>query len=215
MPNPSGRLTLPRPSLECRPLGQGHVPPRGRHFAPARAQGTRRRSIRCFLRDAVPGTSRRREKTMKLSHRIGAAALTLGLVGFVALGCDQLQPKPKDDKKDTGGGGGGGGGGPDLSTMITENTPYPGWPKDAAGLKKGWFFEKKQKTAAGETQTKWAVVDQAGDVYKVETNQNTMNYAAMGGKDWWEAIEINKDGTVPAAYIGKPGKGNKIKPIKV
>jgi len=147
---------------------------------------------------------------MKLSLLTRTAAVCLGLALFG--GCQDLQNagKPKDDKpKD----GGGGGGQPeyDPTSSLSETTPYGGWPKDGAGLKKGWFFETTTTAGGQKSTTKWAVVDAAGDVFKVETNRTT--YALPGG--WIEAIEINKDGTVPNAYVGKPGKGNKVKAIKV
>jgi hypothetical protein len=115
-------------------------------------------------------------------------------------------------------------GDPLLASGITENTPYPSWPKDGAGLKKGWFFEKTLRSGGTQTKIRWAVVDQAGDVYKVETNSMlygsqygpltiTLSLAAMGADDFSKSIEINKDGTVRNAYFGKAG--SKILPIKV
>ncbi len=147
---------------------------------------------------------------MKVILKGLAAAVT---AGFLFTGCDMLNPKPKPDDKASGKGGSGGGNQQqpevDYSAYVTETTPYPGWPQDTAGLAKGWFFEKKMKTAAGESTTKFAIVDQAGDVWKVESNEKTFAYP--GGLI--EAVEIKNDGTVPNAYLGK--KGGKVKPIKV
>ncbi|MBI3725999.1 hypothetical protein HY251_18885 [bacterium] len=147
----------------------------------------------------------------KILGGIAAAAVA----GLLLSGCELFNPKPKPDDKSSGkdgkGGGGGGGGAPemDYSTMVTESTPYPAWPKDGAGIKSGWFYEKKTKTAAGENTTRFAVVGQAGDMWKIETNERTYAYSP----GLIEAVVVQKDGTVPEAYVGK--KGAKIKAIKI
>jgi hypothetical protein len=96
----------------------------------------------------------------------------------------------------------------DPRDYMTVYTPYPGWPKDGAGLDAGWWVTQKSTNAAGTSETKYAVVAVAGDVVKVEITN------APGLTGYIEALLCKKsDGTVSWAGAGK--KGEKPKDLKV
>lgn len=147
---------------------------------------------------------------MKVILKGLAAALT---ASFLFAGCDMLNPKPKDDKGGNKGGTSGGGNqqadsGPDMTAYLSAYSPQPLWPKDPSVIKAGWFYEKSSDGPGGKNKTKWACVAQAGDQWKVETNEATVSMNLI------EALVIGKDGKITEAYAGKAGK-DKVKKIKI
>ena len=59
----------------------------------------------------------------------------------------------------------------DPRSFLTVVSPFPGWPKDGAGVRKG-AWAKSTSTGAYSAETLWAVVDEAGDIVKLEYGGN-------------------------------------------
>jgi hypothetical protein len=96
---------------------------------------------------------------------------------------------------------------PDPRSFLTVTSPFPGWPKDGAGVKPG-VWAKSASSGAYTAETVWAIVDQAGDIVKME-------YVHPDNQGYVEAIVVNKsDGKVTKALAGKKGD-KKLVAIKI
>jgi hypothetical protein len=137
---------------------------------------------------------------------------------------DSGSSKPDDSgsSKPAGGdsSGGGSSGGDDKAAKAAQQdamdkamlgnmqvmSPMMNWPKDPSGLKKGFWIQTKTSASGMDMLTKYSIVDDAGDMLKIE--------ATVPMQPYIQALVVKKkDGTITDAKAGRPGGA--LTPIKI